>query len=69
MRRTANESAVIASLASRDFVQCLYECGMLSRKGEDWLACSPDGVALIDLHSLGMQADVSEAPQNHLTSV
>ena len=45
MRGTANESEIIASLASWDFVQCLYVCGMLARKGDDWLGCSPGGVA------------------------
>ena len=68
MRATANDSAFIASLASRDFVQCICEIGTLARKGEDCLACSPDVVALIDLHALGMQGEVSEGPQNHPAS-
>ena len=63
MRVISNESAVIASMSSRDFVQCLYDCGMLSRKGEDLLPCSPDGVALIDFHAPGMPGEVSEGPQ------
>ena len=48
MRGTANEAALFPALSRRPFVKALYECGMLGMRGSDWLACSPDGVALID---------------------
>lgn len=57
MRGTANEGAVMSSLNGRDFVKCIYECGMLGKKNETWLACSPDGIAIIDLSLLGMARD------------
>ena len=33
---------------------------MLVKKGEEWLACSPDAVALINLEELGLQSGSSE---------
>ena len=48
MRGTANGSTVLSSLSSLSFVKCIYECGMIGKKNETWLACSPDSIALID---------------------
>ena len=55
MRGTANEGAVFAALSAKPFVVAVYECGMLAKTGADWLACSPDGVALIDTRELGFE--------------
>ena len=38
----------------------LYECGMLAKKEEEWLACSPNGVALINLEDFGLKSGSSE---------
>lgn len=57
MRGTGNESAVLAALSSREFVKAIYECGMLSMGEENWISCSPDGVALIDLAKVGLSAE------------
>ena len=60
MRGTANEAAVFAALSNKPFVKALYKCGMLAKKEVDWLACSPDGVALIDVSSLNFGTDSGE---------
>lgn len=62
LRGTANEGAVVAALAAKSFINALYECGMLARRDEDWLACSPDGVAQIDIRELGF--DVGDTQPN-----
>ena len=59
MRGTANEVAVFAALASKPFVRAIYECGMLGQKFDSWLACSPDGVALLDVSLLSFDLDSS----------
>lgn len=39
MRGTVNEGAVLAVLSAGPFVLSIFECGMLSKGGEDWLSC------------------------------
>ena len=48
-RGTANEFAVLKAISKERFVAGLFECRMLGRKGCNWLACSPDGVLLLNL--------------------
>lgn len=48
-RGTANEGAVMNTLARKEFIIGLYEVGMLSNKHCNWIACSPDGIAILDL--------------------
>lgn len=48
IRGTANEEAVITALAQKPLIIAVFQCGMLSKKDVPWLACSPDGVALLD---------------------
>lgn len=68
MRGTANEGAVFAALSAKSFVVAIYECGMLVKTEADWLACSPDGVALIDTKELGFD-DGDEATVHMISSV
>ena len=63
MRSTANESAVVAAVAAKDFVLCLCECGMMAMRENGWLACSPNGVGIIDITKLKFnQATAQEYP-------
>lgn len=48
MRGSANEGPVIAHLRTMAFVRDVYEVGMLELSQHQELACSPDGVALLD---------------------
>jgi hypothetical protein len=36
------------------FVKNVFELGMIALKEASWIACSPDGVALIDVAGLGL---------------
>lgn len=65
MRGTANESAVLGAVCNKDFIVAAFECGMVARKDADWLACSPDAVALIDANALGL----SDSSEPQLASV
>lgn len=47
MRGTANEDAMLSALRNKPFIVGLFECGMLAMKSVRWIACSPDGIALI----------------------
>ena len=69
MRGRANEGAVLASLSRRPFVKSIYECGMLAKADAEWLACSPDGVALIDVEDLCFDSGSSSPPNLSLASV
>ena len=61
MRDTANESAVFAAVSAKYFVLCL--CGMMAMVDNGWLACSPDGVGIIDMNKLNFnQANAQEYP-------
>ncbi|CDF37457.1 unnamed protein product [Chondrus crispus] len=68
-RGSMNERGVFAALSSKPFVQAVYECGMLSRADADWMACSPDGIALIDTGQLGISEDVAAHSWMDLASV
>jgi transposase-like protein len=48
-RGTANESAVLAALKRKRFVKALYEGGMFAKRETPWLACSPDGICLLEI--------------------
>ena len=52
MRGTINEPAVMEALTSKDFVIAVFEVGMLALPSSPWLACSPDGVALIKVQDV-----------------
>lgn len=47
-RGTKNEKAVLSALSNQSYIKALFELGMIGRRGFDWIACSPDAVAVID---------------------
>ena len=55
MKGTANEKAAFLALEAKPFVKVVFEVGMVSRKEESWLACSADGIAIIDHKELGLE--------------
>lgn len=55
-RASANEGAVLKSMKTIAFLQDVYECGMSGIKSEDWLACCPDALALIDVDKNGKRS-------------
>jgi hypothetical protein len=57
MRGTVNEGACVSALAKLAFVKTIFEVGMIALKEAPWIACSPDGIALIDLEALGFVQD------------
>lgn len=65
MRGTVYESAIREALKKNPFVIDLWVCGMLGFKKLSWLACSPDGVVLMDVHALRM----SDVEQPQLASI
>ena len=56
-RRTAKEGCVLSALRGKRFVKAVFECGMLSIRDFDWLACIPDGIELIDPPSIAFDAE------------
>lgn len=52
LRGTTNESPVVSPLSSQPFIKSLYQSGMLSKIDKAWLACSLDGIAIIDIADL-----------------
>lgn len=47
MRGSANETVVLSSLGSMEWVHSVYNCGMLAEKGNTLCACSPDTIAFL----------------------
>ena len=56
-RGIANEGCVMSALRGQSFVKVVFECGVLSIQDLDWLACSPDEIALIDTLATGFDAE------------
>lgn len=49
MKGTINEDAVILSLRQKSFILDIFEVNLLSMKQESHLACSLDGVLVMDV--------------------
>lgn len=58
MRGTLNEDAVMTALASKSFVVGVFETGMVALSDAHWIACSPDGLALITIDGSDVFATV-----------
>jgi hypothetical protein len=52
MRGSANEGSVLSALRKKHFVACLFEVGMIAKMEKQWMACSPDGIAVLKLDEL-----------------
>lgn len=63
MRGTVNEPAVMSALAALDFVDSIFDVGMMAIRDAKYLACSPDAVAFLTLSKL---ASVVVEPENVL---
>lgn len=48
MRGNANKCAVLSALRAKAFVKAVFEVGMLAIKDRRFLACSPDGISVLD---------------------
>jgi hypothetical protein len=44
----------LSALSRKPYVISLHECGMLTKSHERWIACSPDGIAIIDIRALAI---------------
>jgi hypothetical protein len=55
-RRARASSHVHGPRTVIPFVKAVYEGGMLAKADGDWMACSPDGIALIDIRERGLGA-------------
>lgn len=53
LRRTVNEGEVMTALRKREFMVEVHEVDMLGIIRRDWLACSPDRIALLNVPFLG----------------
>lgn len=51
-RGSINENAVVLALPQKDCVFDIFSCGMFAKKEESYLACSPNGIALLHLNWL-----------------
>ena len=69
MLGTVTEKAAMNAIRSKPFVRAIFPCGMFGDKQYPWLACSPDGVALIDLHQTEFNAEGDTDPLLHVCSV
>ena len=69
MRGTVTENAAMNAIRSKPFVRAIFPCGMFGDKQYPWLACSPDGVALIDLHQKAFNTTGDTDPLLHVCSV
>lgn len=49
-RGSITEDAFLEALRICDSIYCLFPCGMLGKRGGDYVACSPDGIALFDVN-------------------
>ena len=49
--------AVMTFLRSMPIINDLYEVGMLTKKGEPWIGCSPDGLAIVNTKDLFIGGD------------
>lgn len=49
---TSNENVALTSVAERDGLHIVYETGLVMKREEPYFACSPDGVALMDLNGI-----------------
>ena len=54
MRGTANEAVLLRALSANPFVKSVFECGMMAKADMPWMACSPDGVAIIEISKLSI---------------
>jgi hypothetical protein len=52
MLSTSNEALVVNALSRKEFVKGLYEVGMIGKKEKNWMACSTEGIAVIDLYKM-----------------
>lgn len=57
MRGSVNEEAVLAAPLRSDFIVAIFSCGMFAVTTESFMACSPDGVALIDTSVFPVDAE------------
>lgn len=53
IRGTENEQLVLNDLMTKPFIHALFESGMIGMKDNNWIECSPDGIALIDPSKVG----------------
>lgn len=51
-RGSVNEYAVISALSQKEYIVDVFECGMSEMCDDNYLACPPDGIAVIDLRWL-----------------
>ena len=45
---SANEESVLTTLSSMNFIKGVFEMGMVALQDYHYLACSPDGVPVLD---------------------
>jgi hypothetical protein len=62
MRGSVNENALLRALRRKTFMAGLFEAGMIAKKGKEWLACSPDGIAILNLDHCTMAYNPFLAP-------
>ena len=61
MRGTVNEGPVTNALSKTAGILALFECGLLSSRKYPYLAVSPDGIALLDLHKINASSFVERS--------
>jgi hypothetical protein len=52
MRGTINKALVVNALSRKEFVKGIFEVGMIGKKENNWMACSSDGISVIDLYKI-----------------
>ena len=70
MRGTSNEAAALRALSAKPFVKAVFECGMIAKADIPWMACSPDGVAIIDTSNLTfLGSPIAEESNEFIASI
>ena len=69
MRGTVTENAAINALRAKTFIKAVFHCDMFGDKKPQWLVCSPDRLALIEINKTAFYTSYSTEPQLHVCSV
>ena len=68
-RGTENEDAVLSALQKRRFIKGVFEVGMLASNLCNWVACSPDGIAVLDLQHTPFHVNEGVSDSTTLASI
>lgn len=63
MHGTADENAVLRAFSAKPFAKFVFECGMIAKADLPWMACSPDGLAIIETSKIAGYSLTAESDE------